>query len=201
MRRRNEGDPGRADPVSPAGNREKILATALRLFAGQGVGGTPTAQISREAGVSTGTLFHYFPEKNRLVVEMYLSIKREIGEALRSDDDPALPLRERFERCLRAYVAWGLAHPEEVRFLDQFDYLPDVGDELKEHEAYEDLAWMLELVRMAVREGILPDLPLAFLGPMIVRVLNGILAVIESGETGMSEDEIVEAGLAMLRKA
>ncbi|HIH02898.1 MAG TPA: hypothetical protein HA263_03280, partial [Methanoregulaceae archaeon] len=61
--------------------------------------------------------------------------------------------------------------------------------------------WMLELVRMAVREGVLPDLPPAFLGPMIVRVLNGILAAIAAGETGMSEDEIVEAGLAMLRKA
>jgi AcrR family transcriptional regulator len=201
MRRGNGGNSGRADPESPAGNREKILATALRLFAAQGVGGTPTARISREAGVSTGTLFHYFPEKNRLVLELHLAIKHEIGEALRAEDDPALPVRERFDRCLRAYVAWGLAHPEKVRFLDQFDYLPDVGDELKEHEAYEDLAWMLELVRMAVREGVLPDLPPAFLGPMIVRVLNGILAVIAAGETGMAEDEVVEAGLAMLRRA
>ena len=201
MRRPKRENSERTDPASPTANREKILATALRLFAAQGVGGTPTARISREAGVSTGTLFHYFPEKNRLVVQLYLGIKQEIGEALRSDDDPALPVRERFERCLRTYIAWGLAHPEEVRFLDQFDYLPDVGDELKEREAYEDLAWMLELVRMAVREGVLPDLPPAFLGPMIVRVLNGILAAIAAGETGMSEDEIVEAGLAMLRKA
>ncbi len=201
MRRRNGGGPERAEPERPGGNREKILATALRLFAAQGVGGTPTARISREAGVSTGTLFHYFPEKNRLVVQLYLGIKQEIGEALRRNDDLALPVRERFERCLRTYIAWGLAHPEEVRFLDQFDYLPDVGDELKEREAYEDLAWMLELVRMAVREGVLPDLPPAFLGPMIVRVLNGILAAIAAGETGMTEDEVVEAGLAMLRKA
>ena len=46
-------------------NREKILATALRLFTAQGVDATPTAQISKEADLSTGTLFHYFPDKEQ----------------------------------------------------------------------------------------------------------------------------------------
>lgn len=186
-------------PVAgPRNNREKILETALRLFACQGIGATPTAQLSREAGVSTGTLFHYFPEKSRLVVELHFAIKREIGEELRRDDDPALPIRERLERCLRRYVAWGLAHPEKIHLIDQVDYLPDVGEELKDHETDEERVWMLELIGKAVREGVLPDLPLPFLGVMIIRVLNGIIAIIEAGKTGMSEDEIIEHGLAML---
>jgi len=179
------------------GNRERILATALRLFALQGVGATPTSQISREAGVSTGTLFHYFPEKARLVCELHISIKREIAEALRAGDDPADPARQRFERCMRAYIAWGLANPEKVHLLDQFDYLPDVRDEVK-REAHDELAWILGLVQAAVREGVLPDLPVEFLGVMIVRVLNGILAVIEAGEVAMTREEIVDHGLGML---
>ena len=43
--------------------REAILETALVLFTERGFYGTPTAMISREAGVATGTLFFYFKNK------------------------------------------------------------------------------------------------------------------------------------------
>jgi hypothetical protein len=65
---------------------------------------------------------------------------------------------------------------------------------------HEEIAWMTDLVDAAVREDVLPALPIEFLGVMILRVLNGIVAVIEAGEVGMSDDEVVAQGLAMLWK-
>ena len=122
-----------------SGNREKILVTALRLFTTQGVDGTPTAQISKEAMVSTGTLFHYFPDKNYLVDQLYLSIKKELAEVIRSNDDGKLPTKQRLEQCLRGYIAWGVADPEKARFLDQVYNYPGVREEVK-RQAYDDLA-------------------------------------------------------------
>ena len=43
--------------------REAILETALVLFTERGFYGTPTAMISREAGVTTGTLFSILRQK------------------------------------------------------------------------------------------------------------------------------------------
>ncbi len=46
--------------------RTTIMKAALKLFTERGFHGTSTAQISREAGVATGTLFNYFPTKEDL---------------------------------------------------------------------------------------------------------------------------------------
>lgn len=46
--------------------RSAILATATRLFAQDGYGGTPLARIATQAGVSTATVFKQFPTKDDL---------------------------------------------------------------------------------------------------------------------------------------
>ncbi len=48
----------------------QILQTALTLFVHQGYYGTKTSQISRQAGISEGLLFHYFPTKENLLEEL-----------------------------------------------------------------------------------------------------------------------------------
>jgi AcrR family transcriptional regulator len=190
--------------LSPAtdrtgGNRERILEAALRLFTSHGFHGTPTSQISKEARISTGTLFHYFPDKNTLIEQLYLSIQKEVAEAIRRNDDRALPTKQRFEACLRRYIAWGMRHPEKVRFMDQFYNSPSIGDEVK-NQAYHEYSWLFELGDAAIREGILRDLPPGFYMVMILRILNGILALIASGSTGLSPDDIIGYGLGMIWK-
>ncbi|MDD1662458.1 MAG: TetR/AcrR family transcriptional regulator [Methanomicrobiales archaeon] len=188
--------PGR--PHTP-GVRERILAAALRLFTTQGFHHTPTAQISREAGVSTGTLFHYFPDKSALTDQLYLSIQREVADAARAGDDGALPTGERLGRFFRSYIRWGMANPGKVRFLEQFYNSPSIGDEVK-HRAYNEFRWLHDVGDAAIREGVMRDLPLDFYFVMVPQVLNGILALIRSGKTTLAPDEIVAYGLALILK-
>lgn len=188
-------------PDDPAkeGNRERILSAALRLFTTQGFHATPTAQISREAQVSTGTLFHYFPDKNTLIDQLYLSIKKELAETLRANDDASLPVQDRLERYFRAYIDWGDAHREKIRFLEQFCNSPNIGDTVKQ-EVSQEFQWLPGLLDAAVREGILQDKPLMFHVVMASRIINGILVLIADGTSGLSRDEIIDGGLAILRK-
>jgi AcrR family transcriptional regulator len=194
--RKTGGRPPAPVPENVPGNREKILTTALRLFTQYGVDATPTARISKEAGVSTGTLFYYFPDKDVLVDQLYLSIKKEMAGSVRSHDDTTLPVRERIGQCMRGYIAWGTANPFKVRFLDQFYNYPGIGEDVQK-QAFDEFSWMADLIASAVREGILPDLPCEFHAMMIYRITSGILTLIESGTTGMTADEITGHGLAM----
>lgn len=186
-------------PENLPGNREKILDTALRLFTQYGVDATPTSRISREAGVSTGTLFYYFKDKDNLVGALYLSIKKEMALAVRHHDDPSLPVKERIMQGMRGFIAWGVENPLKVRFLDQCYNYPGIGEEVQK-QVYDEFSWMAGLIESAIREGILPDLPAGFHAMMVYRITSGILGLIGSGTTGMAADEIIENGLAMLWK-
>lgn len=63
--------------MSPADTRDRILEAAMRLFYEQGYNATGVATILREAGVNSGSLYHFFESKEALlkqVLEAYLDM-------------------------------------------------------------------------------------------------------------------------------
>ena len=52
--------------------KDKIQKSALKLFAKQGVKNTSTAQITKDAGVASGTLFVHYKSKQVLIDSLYL---------------------------------------------------------------------------------------------------------------------------------
>jgi TetR/AcrR family transcriptional regulator, transcriptional repressor of aconitase len=72
--------------------REAITSAAAALFARQGFAETSTADIARAAGISTGSLFYYFPDKAaifRAIFEQDIPESRRLFEAHDQTDDPA----------------------------------------------------------------------------------------------------------------
>ncbi|TAJ44986.1 TetR/AcrR family transcriptional regulator [Methanofollis fontis] len=177
--------------------REKLLRAALHLFVTQGFHATPTAQISREAGVSTGLLFHHFGDKETLVNELYLSIKKEMAEAMRAGDDEGLPAGKRITAILRTFILWGISHPEERAFLDLFYHSPNICEEVKE-QAYMDFVWIGEVYAGAVEQGIVADLPHPLASAIVLQVAGAIIDVAGAGCPGLTTEEVVDAGLGVL---
>src|SRR3954469_2791821 len=52
----------------PPSTRDSLVLSAARLFHEQGYGSTGIATILREANVNSGSLYHFFPSKESLVV-------------------------------------------------------------------------------------------------------------------------------------
>ncbi len=76
-----------------SGTRVRILEAARRLFHEQGFHATGVSTILREADVHSGSLYHYFPSKDALLVgvlEHYLQLLRPavMDHAERAADDP-----------------------------------------------------------------------------------------------------------------
>lgn len=65
-------------------SQRAILAAALRLFSTQGYRGTSSREIAAEAGLSTGSLYHHFPDKESL----FRTLLDEYLEVLDSPDFP-----------------------------------------------------------------------------------------------------------------
>ena len=65
-------------------SRAQILEAALRLFSHQGYRGTSIRDIATAAGVSTGNLYHQFPDKESL----FRTLLDQYWQAIDSPDHP-----------------------------------------------------------------------------------------------------------------
>ena len=95
-------------PAEPAQRGEQtrrlVVDTAVRLFAEQGYDRTTMRGIAREAGLSVGNAYYYFPSKEHLVQEFYARIQDEHRAAL----EPLLASRTGFADRLHAAYRTGL---------------------------------------------------------------------------------------------
>ncbi|GAA3439879.1 TetR/AcrR family transcriptional regulator [Kutzneria kofuensis] len=66
--------------------REALLAAAVALLSEQGYAGCSVAGVAARAGVSTGSVYRYFPGKAELVVEVFRGL---VGREVQAVEDAA----------------------------------------------------------------------------------------------------------------
>jgi len=72
--------------------RERIAATAHRLFLERGFDRVSITDVAREAEVSRRTLFAYFPTKEDLVLQRFADHEDELARAVRARREDQAPL-------------------------------------------------------------------------------------------------------------
>ncbi len=69
--------------VSPPLNaHDKVLGTALQLFTRRGYFNTSMRDITRESGVSTGSVYHYFKDKEGVASALYQQLVSRMQDEL-----------------------------------------------------------------------------------------------------------------------
>jgi AcrR family transcriptional regulator len=92
-------------PTRPKSVADRLLETAKRLFAAQGVENTTTAQIARESGTSESQLMKYFQSKEGLLQAIFEAGWRKLGFVFMASSiasEPEERLRIIFELFLKA---------------------------------------------------------------------------------------------------
>jgi AcrR family transcriptional regulator len=149
--------------------RSKLMLTAKVLFAENGFYGTPTARIAKEAGVSNGILFHYFPTKDDLIKAMYIDLKDRLFKYSIEQIYKGATLKESIYTLWLAALEWNLENPEDFKFMQQYENSPYQNEELEKSHRYVQLS--LELAQKGIDEGVLKPMP-----PMLhFRILSGQL--------------------------
>lgn len=153
--------------------REQILRAALKLFVEFGFHGTPTSRIAQEAGVSNGTLFHYFKTKDELVVGLYVYIKTDMAGCIDATHEDGETIKTTFRKMYIASMYWALEHPVEFRFTQQFHsspYLSMVSDA----EILKQTQSIMVMMNEAIEARVLKPLPVDFLFTLISSHIAGI---------------------------
>ncbi|MDW8811012.1 TetR/AcrR family transcriptional regulator, partial [Streptomyces scabiei] len=113
----------------------QLLEAAATVFCSTGYAAASTNAIAREAGVSPGTLYQFFPNKEAIAIELSGRLMHEMretyGEAL-APVDPATPLEEAVAAAVDRFIDFNCRHPVVFTLM----HGPDVPGRIAEqHDA------------------------------------------------------------------
>ncbi|MCF1429232.1 MAG: TetR/AcrR family transcriptional regulator [Shewanella sp.] len=140
--------------------KQAILDAALMLFTRQGYHATSTASVAKNAGVATGTLFHHFASKEELLAQLFLSVKQELADEMRSALKGADNLEQSAQDIWQAGLAWAMSNPNKQLFFQQFCMSPALSLEIRKMAMEEVLGFLGALLHQGQEAGVLAQFPL-----------------------------------------
>lgn len=143
--------------------RERIMTAALRLFVEPGYFNTTVPDLAAAAGVSVGTIYHYFKSKEDLAAALFVLHIERYRERMLSALQGQPALEPRIKTTVRETLTFIEREPEVARFLffarhDEFIRMdnPHLGpvdrDELNKY--------MHRFLRQGMRDGLLRKIPM-----------------------------------------
>ncbi|MGW0813905.1 TetR/AcrR family transcriptional regulator [Streptomyces viridiviolaceus] len=152
----------------------QLLQAAASVFCTTGYTAASTNAIAREAGVSPGTLYQFFPNKEAIAIELGDRLMHEMretyGEAL-ATVDPATPLEQAVETAVDRFIEFNCRRPEFFALM----HGPDAPGRIA--EAHDALHATLVSRVETLLTGFLPDTPAAD----VHRVAHVCLGIYKAG--------------------
>lgn len=179
--------------------REAILQATLKLVSENGFHGTAMSKVAKEAGVSAGIIYHYFENKDALMVELYLELKKRSSEAQLTAIDPSQPLRTQIRQMWGVMIRWFIEHPQQTAYVHQFCGSPYFSSEVEERgkAVYKPV---MEIHEKAKKEMIIKDMPMPVYAALAVDVPSALVSRQAAGQLELTDD-IVEMVVESLWQA
>lgn len=95
-----------------------IVRAARKLFLKKGYQGTTIRDICRESGLSNGTLYFYFENKDALYAHIYEECFQHLNGMLATAVRPDMEPLDRIETALKTYLRYFIEHREMWDMLD-----------------------------------------------------------------------------------
>lgn len=185
--------------------KEKILGAAMRLICEKGYFETTTNEIAKEAGISIGSLYSYFSDKDAILGDLlerhhahftsvFETLNTEMNVRLYSENP-----REWLQRLVQKLVDLHQSVKDFNRALDELYYAkPDVAAVLDSHME-EIRAFVLDLLRQNAGRVKVKDLEAASVA--IVDFINALVDRIVFKATAIEAERILDVGVDMLYSA
>ena len=113
---------------SPNSPRDKVIATALRLFTERGYFNTSMRDITRESAVSTGSIYHYFKDKEGVAAALYQDLVDRMCDELQQINDLHDSAHDQCKAVIALMFRIAEAEPDVMAFMlyvRHREFLPD----------------------------------------------------------------------------
>lgn len=168
--------------------RQRILTATMELVAENGLHATPMSQISKRSHVSAGAIYHYFPSKEVIINELYLSLKKDLADALLQGYDIQSAYQERFLRIWHNALDHFITHPMQLSFTEQCAQSPVISEDAKA-EINRYLAPVIGFLTEGVESGQLKPVEIPLLMSLIQSSITAVAKLHLSGSLEITDEQ------------
>ena len=154
-------------------SRERIIRTAISLFAARGFRGTSIRDIAHAMNMSISNIYHYFGNKEGLLVAILEHASEELVRRLNEVRSMDLPPVERFRRLVETHLRLSKENDDQGKIfsLDE-EHLSPEGEKVNRRIQREILGIYREELSELQKEGIARDRSLSVLTFNVLGVIN-----------------------------
>jgi TetR/AcrR family transcriptional regulator, cholesterol catabolism regulator len=155
------------------GSRERIIRTAISLFAARGFRGTSIRDIAHAMNMSISNIYHYFGNKEGLLVAILEHASKELLRRLNAVRESDLPPVERFRELVETHLRLSKENNDQGKIfsLDE-EHLSPEGEGVNRRIQREILSIYREELSELQKEGIARDRSLSVLTFNVLGVIN-----------------------------
>lgn len=192
--------------IAQDARRRQILEAAVRVFARKGYHTSRVGDITAEAGVAHGLLYHYFEGKEAVLDAIFRETWRELLDAVRAVEESGGAAREQLRQVAAILLRSWKRDPDLVRVL-----VRDIARSPDLHKRVDELGEALAAIERIVARGQADgsfrsdlDARLAswiFYGAVEEILTGWVLGQLRDGEEGVAHAErtvveVIAGGLA-----
>lgn len=158
---------------------DAILAATCRLASERGLFGLTLAQIAKEAGIATSTLYVYFSDKEALFNAVYREAKRDALGFYTAAIDSSLPLKAQVRAVWNRMLDHRLQRFDQATFMEQFTGSSYVSEESRAFVDRHSEA-LLQIVVDAQRDEIVKAAPIPIISSFFFGSIRETAGLIRS---------------------
>jgi AcrR family transcriptional regulator len=178
-----------------------ILEAAADVFAEKGYSGATTNKIAARAGVSIGSLYQYFPNKDAILVglrERHLGdVHAVVERSMRALADKSIPIHQALDSLIRGLIELHSENPKLTRALSNEVVPPHLVDET--HQRQEADIYAREVEKILERRPEIRSGNLALMAHILVRTTEALTrGFVHEAPPNLDKDAFVEESLHLL---
>ena len=173
---------------------DRIREAAIRLFYRQSIEKTTIDQIAKESGVAKGTVYLYFPSREKLIEEVFWYCHKRAADT----GDYGLELLptacDKLKRRVENLIRWERDHPEES-YIQSLYYTAHPFSNDGKTSLVLHYNSQRRIIEEGIRQGEFKPLPLSMLGELINSSAAGVITYMARYPELMADRTLLDTAL------
>lgn len=171
---------------------EVIYQATLQLTQEVGIAGITVAKIAKQANLATGTVYIYFKNKEELINQLYLHLKKQTTQGIFKGVNLKEPLKVCFKKLWLNLLHYKVNHFKESLFVEQYYHSPYITLETKQTASNQMLP-LVELLERGKKELVIKDTNNVLLMAITYGFIRQLAIGQQQGKLELTQDILEEA--------